>query len=77
MIHLSDLTEAKPSADPLFLRIKDVARIFAVSEQTILNRVADGKFPAPIKWERTTLWHYPDLVSFAKDLADRLADRKP
>ena len=46
------------------LKIKQVAEIFGVHPNTILNLVKAGKFPRPVKLGGSNRWRYDELQRF-------------
>lgn len=54
-------------AQPAYYRLRDVARITALSRSTIYRRIAEGRFPAPVRlggkasgWAREALQRWID-----------------
>lgn len=53
---------AAPSPAPAFYRLRDVMRITALSRSTIYRRVAEGRFPAPVRLGgRASAWQCASL----------------
>lgn len=51
-----------PSPAPAFYRLRDVMRITALSRSTIYRRVAEGRFPAPVRLGgRASAWQCASL----------------
>jgi prophage regulatory protein len=50
---------------PAFYRIADVQRITALSRPTIYRRMADGRFPSPVRLSgRVVAWSRTSLMSW-------------
>lgn len=55
--------------EPLLLRDTQVATLLGIHRNTVWNRVREGKFPAPIKWDGITVWRRKDVEAFIDSLA--------
>ncbi|ARC36630.1 helix-turn-helix domain-containing protein [Paracoccus yeei] len=55
---------------PLLLRDVQVASILGVHRNTIWNRVRQGRFPKPIKWDGITVWRRKDIEDFVEALGE-------
>jgi predicted DNA-binding transcriptional regulator AlpA len=57
---------------PFFLRTKDAARFMGVGVRTFQRRVAEGKYPQPLKdRERMTRFLYSELEETARIIAEK------
>lgn len=57
----------KPDAgylEPVLLRDVQVAKVLGIHRNTVWNRVRQGKFPSPIKWDGLTVWRRQDIEAF-------------
>ncbi|SBV93240.1 conserved hypothetical protein [uncultured delta proteobacterium] len=50
------------------LRLADVRKIVPLSRPTIYRRIQEGKFPAPIKDGRCSLWDESKVRAYANQL---------
>lgn len=55
---------------PLLLRDVQVASILGVHRNTIWNRVRQGRFPKPIKWDGITVWRRKDIEDVVEALGE-------
>lgn len=55
------------------LRLADVRKIVPLSRPTIYRRIQEGKFPAPIKDGRCSLWDESKVRAYA----DQLLQQQP
>jgi predicted DNA-binding transcriptional regulator AlpA len=51
------------------LRLDDVRKIIPLSRPTIYRRIQEGKFPAPLKDGRCSLWEESKVRAYAEQLA--------
>lgn len=49
---------------PLFISIKEAARLLSLSTRTIYRRVADGTLPPPVKIGRAVRFRQLDLENY-------------
>lgn len=55
-------------APPAFYRLRDVMRISALSRSTVYRRIADGRFPAPVRLGgRASAWSSLELQAWIDD----------
>ncbi len=54
----------------MLLRDVQIAQALGVHRNTIWNRVREGKFPAPIKWDGITVWRRADIEDFVGALIE-------
>lgn len=57
------------------LRLAEVRKIIPLSRPTIYRRIQEGKFPAPIKDGRCSLWNEAEVRAYAARLSENQADR--
>jgi len=50
------------------LRLKEVQKILPLSRPTIYRRIREGKFPAPVKDGRCSLWEESKVMAYAEQL---------
>lgn len=53
------------------IRLAEVKKIIPLSGPTIYRRIKDGKFPAPIKDGRCSLWDESKVREYAAQLLQR------
>ena len=53
------------------LRLRDVMRLIPLSRPTIYRRIKDGKFPAPKKDGRCSLWDEEQVTRYAASLSQQ------
>lgn len=57
------------SLSPLLVRAPVAARMLGISRSTLYARVNEGKCPAPIRWDGTTVWRVRDLEALVEGMA--------
>jgi predicted DNA-binding transcriptional regulator AlpA len=67
-----------PSVNPIvlskeerLLRIDEVRKIIPLSRPTIYRRIQEGKFPAPLKDGRCSLWEESKVRAYADQLVQQ------
>ena len=50
------------------LRLNEVRKIIPLSRPTIYRRIQEGKFPAPVKDGRCSLWEESKVMAYAEQL---------
>ena len=55
---------------PILVRVEDVAAMMNLSARTIWRRVADGSFPAPVKYGAQQRWRRSDVVAYIESRHD-------
>ncbi len=53
------------------LRLDEVRKIIPLSRPTIYRRIQEGKFPAPLKDGRCSLWEESKVRAYAEQLAEQ------
>lgn len=53
------------------LRLAEVRKIIPLSRPTIYRRIQEGKFPAPLKDGRCSLWEESKVRAYAAQLAEQ------
>jgi predicted DNA-binding transcriptional regulator AlpA len=54
------------------LRLDEVRKIIPLSRPTIYRRIQEGKFPAPVKDGRCSLWEESKVKAYADQLLQQL-----
>lgn len=70
---MADIAE---NEDLRMLRIEQVIDLFPVSRETLYRMISAGKFPAPTKLGRTSLWRRSHLRVWIEDQAAPETTRK-
>ena len=54
-----------------FIKLRAVQQVTALSRSTILRRIAEGKFPKPIKYGNILLFHVDAIREFINKLKEQ------
>jgi predicted DNA-binding transcriptional regulator AlpA len=55
--------QLKSSIEPRLVDVRDVARVYSISERSVWRLCKSGKIPAPVSFgRRSTRWRVSDLV---------------
>ena len=75
MFDILMMTKAKPERLDVvaeLLTVEQVAAITGMAVRTVWTRVAEGKFPQPVKNGRSTRWRRRDVNGWMDSLAEDL-----